>query len=176
MRYLIGILTILVLSIGAFGAEVSLNLDRCVILNNSEDSLAPSKIAIHFTFPDSLLGKEMIYAELSGLLALHSDGPDSLFELRFYRLLSNIPQDEPNYQDIGAITDSMSTGVYTIRLGDSSAFHVDITPFLMGLSNRETANHGLIATADLLGDSNIKLQEALGERLRDRLRIKLIYK
>lgn len=176
MRYLIAILTVLVLSIGVFGAEVNLNLDRCIILNDNTDNSAPSKIAIHFNLPDSLIGKEMIYAELSGWLALHSDGTDSLFELRFYPFLSEMPQEEPDYQDLEAITDSMSCGVYTIRLGDSSAFHVDITSFLMKLSNRENTNYGLVGTADLLGDNNIKLPEALGDSLRERLTVRLIYK
>jgi hypothetical protein len=175
MRYLMIIIAVLALSLSAFAAEVNIGVDRCVILNSADDS-APSKIAVSFTLPDSLMGKEIVYAELGTWLTLHHNGPDSLFELRFYPILAEWSEGQYDYEEIEAITDSMSAGVYTIRLGDSSTFHVDLTGFIMQLSQRERTNYGLIATADLLGDGNIRLPEALGERLRNRLMVRLIYK
>lgn len=175
MRCLFVIVAVLALSWGATAAEINIGVDRCVILNSADDS-APSKIAVSFTLPDSLMGKEIVYAELGTWLTLHHDGPDSLFELRFYPLSSEWSEGQYDYEDIEAITDSMSAGVYTIRLGDSSTFHVDLTNFVMQLAQRGRTNYGLIATADLLGDDNIRLPEALGERLRNRLMVRLIYK
>jgi hypothetical protein len=176
MRYLITIMVVLALAINTYSAEISFGVDGCSVLNNSIDSLTPSKIAVHFAFPDTLVGKEIVYAELSGSLSLHHAGPDSLFELRFYPLLAESPVGRDDYVSIEAITDSMSTGVYTARLGDSCAFYIDLTGFLMELSARERTNYGLVATADLLGDGNLMLPEAIGERLRNIMRIRVIYK
>jgi hypothetical protein len=122
------------------------------------------------------MGKEIIYAELKGKLSVHNNGLDSLFELRFYPFNAEWREGVYGYQNIDVITDSMTAGVYTIRLGDSSAFNVDVTSFVREIALRERSNFGLIGTADLLGDSNIRLPDALGERLRDIIKLRVIYK
>jgi hypothetical protein len=176
MRYLTVIIAVLAFFAGAFAAEINIGLDRCVILNDSTDISTPTKVALSFTLPDSLMDREIVYAELRGWLSLHHNGSDSLFELRFYPILGDWSEGQYDYQNIEAITDSLSVGLYTIRQGDSSAFHVDLTGFVMQLAQSERTNYGLIGTADLIGDANLRLPERLGARLRDLLRIRIIYK
>ncbi|HBZ00870.1 MAG TPA: hypothetical protein DEO84_06055 [candidate division Zixibacteria bacterium] len=175
MKYLI-IAAIMALSLSAFGAEINIGLDRCVILNNVNDNSLPTKIGLHFTLPDTLLGKEIIYAAMEGSLSVHHAGLDSLFELYFSPLLAEWPDRAYDYSGIEAITDSMGAGNYTIRLGDSSAFAIDITGFVREVADRVRPNYGLIGTADLLGDTNIILPDAVGENLRSQVRVKVIYK
>jgi hypothetical protein len=176
MRYLIMAIAILTICSGVYSAEVNISLDRCTIFNNPTENSAASKIGLHFAFPDSLMGKEIIYAELRGKISIHNNDLDSLFEFRFYPLLAEWPEGQFDYQNIESITDSLSAGVYTIRLGDSSAFNIDITEYVRGLSVREYSNFGLIGTADLLGDDNIKLPTALGENLRNLIKLRVIYR
>jgi hypothetical protein len=167
---------ILVFSVGVFAADTSINMNRCAVFNDTTDSRVPSKIGLSFILPDSLMGKEIIYAELKGKLSVHHNGLDSLFELRIYPLISAWPEGVFSYQDAESISDSMSAGVCTIRLGDSVAFNIDVTSFVREIALRERSNFGLIGTADLLGDSNIRLPDALGERLRDIIKLRVIYK
>jgi len=176
MKYLMIAAMVLALSLCALAEEANFSLDRCTILNNAEDSTAPSKIALAFTLPDSLLDKDIIYAELSGWLELHNDGPDSLVELYFMPLMADWPDGQYDYTGIEAITDSLGAGNYTFRLSDSSAFDVDITRFIMDVSDSVRVNYGLIGTVDLLGESNIRLSEALGEQLQNSVRVKVTYK
>jgi hypothetical protein len=176
MKYVIAIIGILALSLSAFGAEINIGLDRCVILNSVSDNSLPTKIGLHFTLPDTLSGKEIIYAEMTGSLSVHHAGLDSLFELYFWPLLTDWPNEAYDYTSIEAITDSMGAGNYTIRLGDSSAFAIDITGFIRDVVEGVRINYGLIGTADLLGDSNIRLPEEVGQRLRDIVRIRITYK
>lgn len=164
------------LSLSAFGAEINIGLDRCVILNNVNDNSLPTKIGLHFALPDTLMGKEIIYAAMEGSLSVHHAGLDSLFELYFWPLLSAWPVGEYDYAGIEAITDSLGAGNYTIRLGDSLAFAIDITGFVRDVADRVRPNYGLIGTADLLGNGNIILSDAIGERLRNIVRVKVIFK
>jgi hypothetical protein len=176
MRYLTVIVIVLALSLSSSASEILLNLDNCLIFNNPADNIAPTKIGLKFTLPQELAGKEIIYAELRGRLSIHRPGTDSLFELRFSPLLADWLEGQYNYNGIEAITDSLAAGAYTIRLGDSSAFFVDITGFIRALSLRERSNFGLIGIADLLGDYNIKLPESVGEVLRRTVRVRVVYK
>ena len=67
-------------------------------------------------------------------------------------------------------------GTYTVKLADSNAYHIDITSYVMEIAGGGRDNFGLVGTAELLGNDNLRLPEGLGSNLRNEARIMVIYK
>lgn len=176
MRYIIIALAILAMPFSAMSAQITFNLDRCVVLNSLSHQDADSKVALHFTLPEELSRKEVMYAELVFDLPEMRLGLDSLFEIMLFPLLSNWSENEISYDNSEAITDSMSSGAYTVKLADSNSFRIDMTNYLRETVEGERQNFGVIGVADLLGDGNLKLSENLAGHIRDIARIRVIYK
>ena len=156
--------------------EISLNLDRCAVLNDSADQAAESKIALHFAIPDSLTGRHIYYAELVISAPIQPSSEDSLFELLVFPLTSEWGQEDIDYEASEAITDSVLIGTKMVKLGDSHEFHIDIAPFVHDILAGSRPNHGLIAIADLLGDRNLQIPGNLNGPLRDATRVRIVYR
>jgi hypothetical protein len=60
--------------------------------------------------------------------------------------------------------------------GSGDNYFTDYTGNVWTYSGGHEYEHGLLATADLLGEANLKLSEAMGERLKNILRMRVIYK
>ncbi len=176
MRYLAISLMALIIVSPAISAEVTANLDRCVVLNAENDNTAESKIAMHFALPEEVSEKEVVYAEIYIPIQIQRQDSDSLFEFRLYPLLSGWSEDEIDFENSEDITDSLSAGAYTVMLGEANEFHIDITSFVREATEGERPNHGLIAIADLLGDANIRLPENLDGPIRTSARVRIVYK
>jgi len=176
MRYFMIGIAVLAYCATGIAAEVTFNLDRCVILNSNSDTRAETKIALHFALPQELDSAEVIYAELFFTLPPMRLVEDSLFELRLYPLLAEWQEDGIDYDESETITDSMDACVYTVRLGNINDIKLDLTSFLQQVIGVERQNFGLIAVADLLGDASLRLPESLHLPIREQARVKLIYK
>ncbi|MEE9554226.1 MAG: DNRLRE domain-containing protein [candidate division Zixibacteria bacterium] len=168
--------TILMLAIPVFGAEISVELDRCVVINASNDNTAESRFAFNFTLPNEVAGKEIIYAEFYVPVAIQNQESDLLYEFILFPLTSDWAENEIDYENSEAITDSMSMGAYTVTLESTNDFHIDITPYIMELVAGDRSNYGLIAYGDLLGDANIQLPENLGQAIVSNAAVRIIYK
>jgi hypothetical protein len=153
-----------------------MTLDRCQIVNDEDNSDSPSKLLITFTIPDELLNKEILLAEFTTSFTYRNRLGDSLLELRFYPLLSALPEGDVDYQALGAVSDSMTAGSWTTTFGSEAGFHVYITDFLQEVVMGERNNFGLVGTLDLLGDANVVLPENLGEAIRNHAVLRVIYK
>ena len=175
MRYLAIAMIVLALASLAWGAEDTLSLDRCVVLNSSSHQDAESKVAIHFAIPEELNGKEIIYAEMFFDLPAFRLHEDSLFEIRFYPLLAEWSENDLTFDNCEAITDSMSAGLFTVKLADTNSFHFDLTSYIREAVEGDRENFGLIGQADLLGDANLRLPGNLNDRIRNVARIRVIY-
>lgn len=160
----------------ALAAEITVSLDRCAVLNDPNDNSAESKVALHFALPDEVVGQEIIYAELYAPVRLQNQETDLMFELILFPLLSDWTENNIDYENSEAITDSLSAGAYTVSLGSQNEFRLDITSYIMATAAGERTNYGLVATADLLGDDNIRLPENLGLAIKEAAKLKIIYK
>ncbi len=176
MRYALTILMALGCAASALAGDMSLSLDRCQVVNNSEDRPTPSKIVLNFTIPQDLIDKEIVFAELSGSFALQTGIRDSSMEFRFCPLLSQLPEGPLDYSSLESVTDSMSAGSWIATIGGETSIRVPLTEFIREVAGGERQNYGLVGTADLLGDNNLRLPEVLGEQLRELIRIRIIYK
>ena len=176
MRSLIIISIILTIAIPAVAAEISVGLDRCVILNAENDDTAESKFAFSFTLPDEIANKEIIYSEVFVPLAVQNPDSGSHYEFILFPLTLNWSENEIDYESSGAITDSLSVGAYTVTLESTNEFHIDITSFVMNLCMGERNNYGLIGYADLLGDGSIRLSESIGEAMRNAAIVRIVYR
>jgi len=156
--------------------EISLNLDRCAVLNDPTDQAAESRIALHFTIPDSLNIRRIYYAELVISVPIQPLTDDSLFELLVFPLTSEWGEEDIDYAAGEAITDSVLIGTKMVKLGESHEFHIDITPFVHDILAGSRPNHGLIAQADLLGDRNLRIPGNLNGLLRDATRVRIVYR
>jgi hypothetical protein len=163
-------------TISAFAFEDTLTLDRCRIINDATDNSLPSKLAVNFQLPESIVNKEVLLAEIIIRFPIENYGSDSLLELRFNPLLYQPPEGDIDYVDIEATTDSLGAGAWTCLFDSVAFFKVDITEFVRGIASGERENYGLIGTLDLLGDNNIIVPENLSETIRDQARVKIIYK
>ena len=160
----------------AAASEITLNLDRCAVLNDPTDQAAESRIALHFTIPDSLNIRRIYYAELIISVPIQPLTEDSLFELLVFPLTSEWGEEDIDYEAGEAITDSVLIGTKMVKLGESHEFHIDITPFVHDVLAGSRLNHGLIAIADLLGDRNLRIPDNLNGPLRDATRVRIVYR
>jgi len=176
MRRMIAVLMIFAVAGSALAAEDTLSLDRCQIVNDGDNLDSPSRLVITFTIPDDLLNKEVLLAEFATGFTYRNRLGDSLLELRFNPLLSALPEGDIDYQSLDAITDSMGAGVWTCRFDSAASFKVDITEFVRELAERVRPNFGLVGVFDLLGESNIVVPENLNLPIRNRARVRVIYK
>ncbi len=176
MKSLICISMILIMVQSAFGAEVTVGLDRCVMMNASNDNTAESRFAFSFALPDEVAGKEIIYAEIHVPLAIQNQDSDLLYEFILFPLTSEWSENDIDFENSETITDSLSVGAYTVTLATSNDFHIDITSFISELAAGNRANYGLIAYGDLLGDINIRLPGNLGQAIRNYAAVRIVYK
>ncbi len=89
MRSLIILSMILTITVSAIGAEVTVGLDRCVVLNSSIDNTAESRFAFSFTLPNEISGKEIIYSEIYVPVAIQNRDPGLHYEFILFPLTSN---------------------------------------------------------------------------------------
>jgi len=167
---------ILAIASSAFGAEVTASLDRCIVLNARDDNSTESKVALHFTLPEEVMAKEIIYAELYMPITMQDQRSEQLYEFILYPLLADWSENSIDFENSEAITDSLSAGAYTVTLATLNEFYLDITSFVMQSAAGERANYGLIAIPDLLGDDNLQLPENLSQAIKNAARVKIIYK
>lgn len=176
MRYLLIAIVVLALSAGVMAEQITLSLDRCVVLNNSNRQDADSKVAIHFVLPQELQGRDIVYAELLFSLPSMRLRADSLLLIRFYPLLTEWSESDINYDGSEAFTDSMTAAVNTVQLADSSSLNFDLTFYIKDIVDGQRSNLGLIAKANLLGSENIRLPDGLNNRIRNQARLKIVYR
>jgi len=176
MKSLIIISIILAMAISAIGAEITVGLDRCVVLNDQNDNTAESRFPISFTLPDEITGKEIIYSEICIPLAMQNRDAGLHYEFILFPLTSNWSENEIDYENSEAISDSLSVGAYTVTLESTNEFHIDISSFVSSLCAGERINYGLIGYADLLGDGNIRLSENIGEAMRNAAIVRIVYR
>ncbi len=175
MKSLICISMILIMVQSAFGAEVTVGLDRCVVMNASNDNTAESRFAFGFTLPDEVADREIVYAEFYMPVAIQNQESDLLYEFILFPLTSDWAENEIGYENSEAITDSLSVGAYTVKLESANDYHIDITPYIVELAAGDRTNYGLIAYGDLLGDANIRLPENLGSAIENNATVRIIY-
>lgn len=152
MRVL-NILLILALGVtSVFAEEITVNLDQvALILPDQEDYLEySSRIAIHFTLPDEINSKEIIYAELYIPLNFgeFETVGDSLLEIEAFDITTdwnekNTDWDSP-WSDPGGDIDTLSSYTYSIMIGQSEDVYMDITRFVRSLVEDEQENFGLM--------------------------------
>jgi len=167
---------LLVISPVLYAAETSVGLDRCVVLNDATNQSAESMAAIYFDVPDSLLGKEILYAELAFPLSIQALNDSSLYEFMVFPATSQWSEQTINYEEAIELADSLMTGAYTIKLTDQAEFHIDITNFVSEIAREVRSNYGLIVVADLLGDNNIRLPSNTGNAIKNNASVRIVYK
>ncbi len=176
MRFITIIVALAILAPASRAAEITVNLDRCVVLNSNNDRTAESRVALHFDLPPELVGKEVIFAELYFELPIQPLRSDSLFELRFASFSAEWWENTIDYDNSIEIADSIGVGCHTAVLGINNLFQIDLTDYLMAIVEGNRLNYGLLASADLLGDLNIRLQDNLGPVIRQAARVRIVYR
>jgi|GEM_PF-4486055 len=176
MRYLAVILILLAISPILYAAETSVVLDCCVILNHPTNQSAESMGAIFFDIPDSLLGKEILYAELAFPLSLQALNDSSLYEFMVFPAIDEWSGETIDFEEAEELLDSLMAGSYAIRLTNQSEFHIDITNFVSEIAGELRSNYGLIAVTDLLGDNNIRLPSNTGNAIKNNASVRIVYK
>ncbi len=176
MRYLIVITILLVTSPILYGAEISVGLDRCVVLNHPTNQSAESMAAIYFDIPDSLQGREILYVELSFPFSLQALNDSSLYEFMLFPAIDEWSEQTIDFEEAEELADSLMTGCYTIRLTGQNEFHIDITNFVFEVVEEERTNYGLIVFTDLLGDDSLQLSTNLGNTIKNNASVRIVYK
>jgi hypothetical protein len=176
MRYIIVITILLAISPVLYGAEISVGLERCVVLNHPTNQSAESMAAVYFDVPDTVLNKEIIYAELNFPFSLQALNDSSLYEFLMYPALNEWSEGTIDYEEAESLADSLMAGSYTIRLTNQSAFHIDLTNFIYEVAKGERTNYGLITVADLLGYDNLRLPTNAGNVIRNSATVRIVYK
>lgn len=176
MRYLVIIAILLAISPVLYGAEMSVGLGYCAILNHPTNQSAESMVAIYFDIPDSLLGKKIIYSELNFPFSLQGLNDSSLYEFTVFPAISEWTEQTIDYEGAVELADSLIAGAYTIKLTDMSQFHIAITSFVSEVANSERDNFGLIVLADLLGNNYLRLPSNMGTAIRNAATVRIVFK
>lgn len=176
MRYIVILMIIAALGTMAYAEETSVGLDRCVVLNHPTNQSAESMAAMYFDIPDSLLGKEILYVELSFSFSLQGQNDSSLYEFMMYPAIDEWSEETIDYEEATDLADSLMTGSYTIRLTNQNEFHIDITNFVYEIVEEERTNYGLIVFADLLGDDNLRLPTNTGNAIKNSASVRIVFK
>jgi len=173
MKLLIIILWIMSFSAVGFTDEVTTTLDRCTILSPDKSEFPENSIAINFTMPEILDGKEIIFAVIEFEVSIEAPPNSDLFEIRLFPLLGN-----RNIEiiDISFETDSLSIGAYTVNLNEQQDYHIEITEYVKDVVDGERANYGFIAHAEILGNDIIRLASNVGTEIKNAASIRIIYK
>jgi hypothetical protein len=167
---------VLALAAGAGALEDTLSLGRCEIINHPTDASQPSLLFVTFQFPESMIGKEVMRAELSTRFSLGRERLASPLELRFSPLLIPAPENNPNYEELGTLLDSMGAGSWLCPPDSVPSFRVDITEFARQVVQGERANLGLVGSFSMMGHENIRIAEELSEMIRGNARVRVVYK
>jgi hypothetical protein len=159
-----------------YGAETSVGLDRCVVLNHPTNQSTESIAAMYFDIPNSVSEKDILYVELSFSFSLQGQNDSSLYEFMMYPATSTWSEETIDYEEAEDLADSLMTGAYTIKLTNQNEFHIDITNFVFEVVEGERTNYGLIAITDLLGDDNLQLPENTGNSIKNSASVRIVYK
>jgi len=176
MRYLIVITILLAFSPVLYAAEISVGLDRCVVLNHAANQNAESMAAIYFDIPEVVSGKEIIYAELSFSFSLQPQNDSSLYEFMLFPAIDEWSEQTIDFEEAEGLADSLMSGSYTIKLANQNEFHIDITNFVFEVVEGQRTNYGLIAITDLLGDEYFRLPTNVGDLIKNSASVRIIYK
>jgi hypothetical protein len=176
MRYTFLAILIILLPLVAISAEINIPLDQVSIVNPPVERPGDSKIALQFTLPKAISDKEIAYAELSLSIQAEPAGSDSLLELQVFSLTSDWNPENLSYENSEQITDTVLVGSSLIKLGGKADFRIDITSYLKEVNEGHKSNFGLIALADLLGDSNIRISDNNNGLIRNASGVKIVYK
>jgi hypothetical protein len=176
MRYLLIVLAILASNKNALSDQITIGLDRCVVINTSTHQNGDSKVAVHFDLPRELSEKEIVFAELSFSLPSMRLQADSLLLIRFFPLLAEWTEGDINYDGSGAFTDRVTAGGYSTPHADSNSFNFDLTFYIKDIVDGQRNNFGLVGKANLLGNDIIRLPDNLNSFVRNRARLKIIYR
>ncbi len=167
---------ILALGTMVYAAEISVGLDRCVILNDPTNQSAESMAAIYFDIPNSLVEKEILYVEMGFSFSLQGQNDSTLYEFMLYPAIDEWSEEIIDYEEAVNLSDSMMAGSYTVWLTSQNEFHVDITNFVFEITKEERTNYGLIAVTDLLGDENLQLPTNIGSAILNSASVRIVYK
>jgi hypothetical protein len=176
MKNILLTISLILLPLLAFSAEIMVPLDQVSIINPPIERSGDSKIALQFSLPKVISDREIAYAELSLSIQASPVGTDSLLELQVFSMNSAWNPENLSYENCGRITDTVLVGASLIKLGEKSEFRIDVTPYLEEINAGEKTNFGLVAITDLLGDSQIRLSDNGNELIRSKGIVKIIYK
>ncbi len=152
MRVL-NILLILALGIVLVNAdEINVDLDRvALIIPDQEDwNEFSSRIAKHFSLPDEVNGKEIIFAELYISLDFgeYEAVGDSILEIEAFDITTDWAEENTDWDtpwsDPGGDIDTLSSYTYSIMIGQSESVYMDVTRFVRSLVEDEQENFGLM--------------------------------
>ena len=184
MRVL-NILLILALGVtSVFAEEITVNLDRvALILPDQEDYLEySSRIAIHFTLPDEINSKEIIYAELYIPLNFgeFETVGDSILEIEAFDITTdwaeeNTDWDSP-WSDPGGDIDTLFSYTYSIMIGQSEDVYMDITRFVRNVVEEDQDNYGLMLIPFKYDQSVFHIYEGVDTQIRNSAEVRLTYK
>jgi len=170
----IRIMTLILLAASlVMAAESTVNLDRCAVLNDPGDAGAPSKIAMHFVMLDEIQNREVIYSALSFTIPDLKLNRDANVEISLYPILEDWSESDIKYDEI---TDNLSIGSFTIKLGATNQFNIDIAPYVRQIIEDGRSNFGLIGVVEVLDDSNIQLPDNSDAQIMNSAEVKIVYK
>lgn len=152
MRVL-NILLILVLGVASANAEeITVNLDQVALLIPDQEDWNEysSRIAIHFTLPEEVAGKEIIYTELFIPLSF-ADAVivgDSVLEIQAFNIATDWTEENASWDypwtEPGGDIDSLSSYSFAIKMKVSEDVHLDVSRFVRSVVEDGQFNYGLM--------------------------------
>jgi hypothetical protein len=176
MKRIFIILTLTVVAATSFAGELTLPLDRCLVVNTNDDLTAPTKLVLEFAIPEMLIGKEILIAEFTGGFSLSGKLPNSNIEFRLWPLMERLPQNGWDYYSLDNLSDSLSAGSWISPLTELTSFRVFITDYMREVSLAERNHYGFVATINAIGETQVQLPNNIGEFIIGHSAIRVIYK
>jgi len=165
----------------ALADEATVNLDRLAFLvppHNQQDEFS-SRVAIHFSLPEEVVGKNIIYAELHVALDF-SDFQivgDSILELEGRNITSDW-SDQANWNnpwtEPGGDLDTLSFYSYSLKISPESEMFMDVSQFVKSVAEDGQTNYGLMLMPYKHDLPAFHMRQNLVARIRELAQVKIV--
>lgn len=184
MRVL-NILLILALVITSVMAEEAIiELDRvALIVPEQEDwNEYSSRIAIHFTMPEEINGKDIIFVELYIPLNFGEFDVvgDSLLEIEAFDITTDWAEENTDWDtpwsEPGGDIDTLSSYTYSTMIGQSENVYMDVTRFVRSVLEDGHSNYGLMLIPFKYDQPVFHIYQNVDAQIRGSAEVRLTYK
>jgi hypothetical protein len=172
-------LAIVLLSLSAIADEITIDINRIALLTppQRDSETESNRIALHFSVPDSLSGKHIVYAEIIADLDFSNVDNDknTSIELQAYTIGSSWTAEEADWNSLADNIDTLNYYTYTFNISNESKVFMDVTGFIKGISHEDRDNFGLMLIPHKLDQWAYQIDRSIVSQIEANAQLRIVY-